>query len=99
MEMSQHDLEKFLTLVYKAIGGQSSVAKKLPVLCYFETLCNDSTLANLLVNSSLMKLFVKMLRTYNSPSLKCKLCSVMGLLIRHATYISSDISYVIIFVN
>ena len=50
LSFQQGDLEKFLTVVYKSIGGQTSVAEKLNTLCYFETLCQETQAANLLVN-------------------------------------------------
>lgn len=90
--LSQTELEKFLTQVYKALASLDvSVSKKLDILCYFETMCSDTHSANILINSILMSLFVKMLKTYKSPTIRCRLCWIMGLLIRHATFISRDI--------
>ena len=91
LNMPQKELEGFLTQIYKALGGNGDNTMKLNCLCYFETLCTDTQSSNLLVNSSLMKLFIKMLRAYKSPMLRVRLCSVTGLLVRHATYISGDL--------
>eukprot|EP00741_Cyanophora_paradoxa_P004814 tig00000829_g4671.t1 len=87
LSMSQQDLENFLTLLFKSIGGQTSVAEKLNTLAYLETLCEDTQAANMLVNSALMTLFVKMLSKCKSIQLKSRLCSIMGLLVRHATFL------------
>ena len=92
LAMSQTELETLLTLVYRSIASQSPVADKLNVLLYFETLCDDTQAANILVNSSLMTLFVKMLKAYKSPSLKCRLVMAMGLLVRYATFISDELA-------
>ena len=39
-----------------------------------------------------MTLFVKLVGTYKSPMLKCRLCNVMGLLIRHSTFIANELA-------
>ena len=62
------------------------------VLAYLETLCIDTGAANQLVNSSLAILFVRMLRTSRAPALRVRLASVLGLLVRHATYIADELS-------
>jgi serine/threonine-protein kinase ULK4 len=92
LAMNQQELEAFLTLVYKSIGGKSRVEEKLNTLMYFEKLCSDSASANVVVNSSLMTLFVKTLKVYKTPKLKARLCILMGVAIRYATYISPEIS-------
>eukprot|EP00668_Euglena_longa_P012359 GGOE01014804.1.p1 GENE.GGOE01014804.1~~GGOE01014804.1.p1 ORF type:complete len:1299 (-),score=455.54 GGOE01014804.1:132-4028(-) len=91
--MPQKELEAFLTQVYRTIGGQTKVADKYNCLLYFQTLCCDTQAANTFINSSLMTLFIKMLQNANHPaSLKAQLCMVMGLLVRHATFIHADLS-------
>ncbi len=62
------------------------------VLAYLETMCIDTNAANQLVNSSLAILFVRMLRTSRAPALQVRLASVLGLLVRHATYIADELS-------
>ena len=47
LPLPQKDLEAFLTSVYKSVGGQTSVAEKLNTLMYFETLCTDGRVSNL----------------------------------------------------
>jgi hypothetical protein len=61
-------------------------------LAYFERLCCDTAAANILINSSLMSLFVRMAKAFKSPPLKIRLASVMGILIRHATYITDEVA-------
>ena len=61
-------------------------------LGYFETLCMDTGAANMLSNSSLMLLFVRMMRTSKAPALRIRLASVIGLLVRHATYITDELA-------
>lgn len=62
------------------------------MLCYFETLCTDSNAANSLINSSLTILFIRMMRNARAPTLRIRLANVLGLLIRHATYISEELA-------
>ena len=62
------------------------------VLAYFETLCADTGSANVLINSSLTILIVRMLRNARAPTLRVRLASALGLLIRHATYIADELA-------
>ena len=61
------------------------------MLAYFETLCVDTGAANVLINSSLTILIVRMLRNARMPALRVRLASVLGLLVRHATYIADEL--------
>ena len=91
--METTKLEGFLTSIYKAIGGKTTIGEKQNTLCYFETLCGATGTANLFINSLLMTLFVKMVQNENyPPGVKARLCLVMGLLIRHATFINNDLA-------
>ena len=62
------------------------------MLTYFETLCADTTAANVLINSSLTMLFVRMLRNSRAPLLRVRLAGVLGLLVRHATFIAEELA-------
>lgn len=62
------------------------------VLAYFETLCTDTGAANVLINSSLTILVVRMLRNARAPTLRVRLASALGLLVRHATYIADELA-------
>ena len=88
----QQDLERFLTQIYRSVAHSSPINEKVNTLAYFETLCTDTAAANVLINSSLMTLFVRMLRASKAPTLRIRLSSVMGLLLRHATYISEELA-------
>ncbi|GFR42705.1 hypothetical protein Agub_g3628 [Astrephomene gubernaculifera] len=88
----QPDLEVFLTHIYRAIGSAAPLKDKVNVLSYFETLCVDTNAANVLINSSLTMLFIRMLRTARAPTLRIRLASVLGLLVRHATFITEELA-------
>jgi len=51
-------------------------APQVNVLSYFETLCVDTNAANVLINSSLTILFIRMLRNARAPTLRIRLASV-----------------------
>ena len=91
LQLQQKELEKFLTDIYRSVGGHTSVGEKLNTLLYIESLCSDGRFCNLVCNSSLMQLFVKMVKSCKSPVLKAKLAYVIGLLVRHATFVSSEL--------
>ena len=92
LSSSQTDLEAFLTHIYRSVAHSSPINEKVNTLSYFETLCVDTAAANVLINSSLMTLFVRMLRASKAPMLRIRLTSCMGLLLRHATYITEELS-------
>ncbi|KIY93390.1 hypothetical protein MNEG_14572 [Monoraphidium neglectum] len=86
------DLEAFLTHIYRALAAATPLKDKVNVLAYFETLCADTTAANVLINSSLTMLFVRMLRNGRAPLLRVRLAGVLGLLVRHATFIAEELA-------
>jgi serine/threonine-protein kinase ULK4 len=85
-------LEAFLTHIYRALAAATPLKDKVNVLAYFETLCADTTAANVLINSSLTMLFVRMLRNGRAPLLRVRLAGVLGLLVRHATFIAEELA-------
>ncbi len=78
--------------VYRTIASSAAVKQKVNLLAYFESLCSDTAAANVLINSSLTVLFVRMLRNGKLPLLRIRLASVLGLLIRHATFIADELA-------
>ena len=91
MNLSQSELESFLTQIYKAITGKYTVPQKLSFLDYFENLCVNSASANILVECSLVPLFVNVIRSSKFEAVKAKILHVIGVLIRHATVISTNL--------
>lgn len=72
--------------------ARSCLCLQVNVLAYFETLCTDTGAANVLINSSLTILIVRMLRNARAPTLRVRLASALGLLVRHATYIADELA-------
>ncbi|EAS06928.2 Serine/Threonine kinase domain protein (macronuclear) [Tetrahymena thermophila SB210] len=65
---------------------------KFNILCYFETIVQNSQVANRLINSAFMNLLLKLLKTVKQTQTKIKIGSILGLLIRHATVIDNELS-------
>lgn len=82
-------IENHLSEVYSSIAGNSP-QEKVHALAYFESIIVNSNVANRLINSAFVNLFVKVLKSAKSTQIKQRLCSIIGLLVRHATIIEND---------
>ena len=91
LSLSRLELEAFLTAVYRSVAESSPMRSKVNALAYFETLCSNAEAANVLVNSSLASMFVEVLAQSKAPTLRTRLCSILGLLFRHATEIGDEL--------
>ncbi|RNF25558.1 putative protein kinase [Trypanosoma conorhini] len=90
-EQQQSD---FIKMIYRTLSSSSlGYEEKLNVLCYFETVCMDAPVANFIVNSSIMMLCLKMVSQRKAPSnYRATAASIMGILVRHATFIHADLA-------
>ena len=94
--IKQDRLESHLTKIYRTMSGTSrrkpTVAEKSNVLNYVQNLCKSTRVANILVNSSMVKLFIKMSRKSATPfNIRSKIFRILASMFRHATYISGDL--------
>jgi serine/threonine-protein kinase ULK4 len=64
----------------------------LNALIYFESIIDNANVSNRLINSAFVSLLVKTLRSVKSPLIKQRLCSVLGLLVRHSTVIDNELA-------
>ena len=78
--------------MYSALASNESVNSKLNALNYFESIIINSNVSNRLINSAFMSLLVKMLKQIKTPGIKSRLCSVVGILIRHSTVIENELA-------
>ncbi|CBH17812.1 protein kinase, putative [Trypanosoma brucei gambiense DAL972] len=87
---------RFVTKVYQRLSSSSlSCEDKLNVLCYFESICSESSTANFVVSSSIMTLCLNMAgHRKASSSFRATAASIMGILVRHATFIHPDLAKV-----
>ena len=58
---------------------------------YFESIIQNSEIANYLFKSNFITYYMKLLKGYKQSSLRSKMCEILGLLIRHATVIDPEI--------
>ncbi|KAG6664350.1 hypothetical protein CIPAW_02G087200 [Carya illinoinensis] len=65
--------------------------EKQNVIRYLETLSSNADASNILTNGPIM-LLVKMLRQSKASALRVQLASLVGLLIRHLTFIEDDLA-------
>lgn len=96
---NQSELEGFLVEVFKHLASKKTPApQKLQILSYFETLCVEDQLVNILINSdSIITKFLDLLTKFKSSALRCRILQVLGLMFMHSTYISPKIRYFSLF--
>lgn len=78
--------------IYTALASNVAINEKLNALVYFESIIDNSNVSNRLINSAFVSLLVKLLKSVKSPVLKQRLCSVLGLLVRHSTVIDNELA-------
>ena len=84
------ELENHLSEVYSLLSSNAILQTKISYLLYLESLILDYPLANKLINSAFVQLFL-MLFANNSNEIKGRVCSIFGQMLRHATIIDSDL--------
>lgn len=72
------------------MASNNTLNEKVNAILYFESIIVNSTVANRLINSAFMALLARMMKSIKSPMIRVRLCSVIGLLIRHSTVIEND---------
>ena len=90
--MPPDQLEQFWQQVSRSLSEASSLVDKANTLCYLQTLTVDTQAANILIETSLPALWVKMLHMKSvPPNVKALLATIIGLMFRHAAVIPVDI--------
>ena len=88
------NVENYLYNIYFAME-QSSKKKEydnlLNLLKYFETLVTDREIANNLINTSFIELFILFLLTIKKEDILTICCCIIGYMIRYATIISAPL--------
>ncbi len=81
-----------LYVALQQLGTSTALQEKIAVLLYFESIIVNSQISNRLINSVFMTLLVKMLKSIKTPLVRVRLCSCLGLLIRHSTVIDNEVA-------
>ena len=87
--LARRPLEAHLNQVITGLASGNPTPDRLAVLSYCFILARSAAMANFIVNSSLMALFVRMLGQRKCPvPIRARVALVMGAAVRHATFIS-----------
>ncbi|CAN0350144.1 unnamed protein product, partial [Hapterophycus canaliculatus] len=82
-------LEAHLTLAYNALTDASApVRRKGQTLVYLQSLAPIPHVANLLLNSTFLVVLLRLLRRARPVVIRETVATLIGLLVRHATYIA-----------
>ncbi|KAI3682323.1 hypothetical protein L1987_82226 [Smallanthus sonchifolius] len=89
---SKEQLEVVTRCIISILNGNTSIGEKQNVIKYLEMLSCSVDAANILTNGPIMPVLVKMLRQSKASALRVQLASLLGLLIRHSTFIDDDLA-------
>ncbi|KAI5580813.1 hypothetical protein BDE02_08G178200 [Populus trichocarpa] len=92
VKMSKEQLDSLTNRIICILNGNTSIGEKQNVIRYLEMLSSNADTANILTNGPIMLLLVKMLRLPKTSALRVQLASLIGLLIRHSTFIEDDLA-------
>ena len=80
-----------MVLAYKALVHDDDASHRRNIVAYLAARCEVSHVANVVVNSSFVTLLLKLARRRDGDaSLRRQLLVLLGLLVRHATYVVPD---------
>ncbi|KAK4357847.1 hypothetical protein RND71_023457 [Anisodus tanguticus] len=92
VKMSKEQLDTFNSRIISIVSGNTASGEKQNVIRYLELLSSNADAANILTNGPIMLVLVKMLRHSKVSLLRAQLASVIGLLIRHSTFIGDELA-------
>ncbi|KAL2341176.1 hypothetical protein Fmac_009116 [Flemingia macrophylla] len=84
--------EAVLNRILAILNGNTSIGEKQNVLRYLEMLSSNADAANILTNGPIMLMLVKLLRQSKASALRVQLASLIGLLIRHSTFVDDSLA-------
>lgn len=92
VKLTKGHLDTLSNKIIAIFSGNTNTGEKQNVLRYLEALSTNADAANILTNGPIMLMLVKMLRQSKIHILRVQLASLVGLLIRHSTYIDDDLA-------
>ncbi|KAK9057770.1 hypothetical protein SSX86_022608 [Deinandra increscens subsp. villosa] len=92
VKKSKEQLEVVTRCMTSILNGNTSIGEKQNVIKYLEMLSCSVDAANILTNGPIMPVIVKMLGQSKASALRVQLASLLGLLIRHSTFINDDLA-------
>lgn len=92
VKISNKHLDALNNKIITILSGSGSISEKHNVIRYLEMLSTNADIANSLTNGPIMLIIVKVFRLSKNSALRLQLASLIGLLIRHSTYIDDDLA-------
>lgn len=92
VKMSKEYLDALNNKIIAILHGNNSIMEKQNLIRYLEMLSTNADAANILTNGPIMLMLVKMLRQSKTSVLRIQLASLIGLLIRHSTFIEDNLA-------
>ena len=92
VKMPKDQLDAVIVKIIAILNGNTAISEKQNVIRYLEMLSSNADAANILTNGPIMLVLVKMLRQSKASALRVQLASLIGLLIRHSTFIDDDLA-------
>ncbi|ESW19849.1 hypothetical protein PHAVU_006G160500 [Phaseolus vulgaris] len=92
VKMPKEQLEAVHNRILTILNGNTSIGEKQNVIRYLEMLSINADAANILTNGPIMLMLVKLLRQSKASALRVQLASLIGLLIRHSTFVDDSLA-------
>ncbi|KAJ1414266.1 Serine/threonine-protein kinase, active site [Sesbania bispinosa] len=92
VKMPKEQLEAVHNRILAILNGNTSIGEKQNVIRYLEMLSSNPDAANILTNGPIMLMLVKLLRQSKASALRVQLASLIGLLIRHSTFVDDSLA-------
>jgi serine/threonine protein kinase len=89
---NEEETKHYLLLIYKYLASDVSVNCKMFVLVHMMKIISKGNIANLIADSYIFDLLIKLLKVYKLNQIRIILCSLIGLVLRHTTTISLQIN-------
>lgn len=92
VKMSREQLDSVNNKIVGIFNGNTAIGEKQNVIRYLEMLSSNSDAANILTNGPIMLVIIKVFRQSKTSALRAQLASLIGLLIRHSTFIGDELA-------
>lgn len=92
VKMPKEQLEAIHNRIIAILNGNTGIGEKQNVIRYLEMLSSNADAANILTNGPIMLMLVKLLRQSKASALRVQLASLIGLLIRHSTFVDDSLA-------
>lgn len=92
IKMPKEQLEAVHNRIIAVLNGNTSIGEKQNVVRYLEMLSSNADAANILTNGPIMLILIKLLRQSKASALRVQLASLIGLLIRHSTFVDDSLA-------